>query len=311
MSVHALMQQKTGYGFAGQPPLWVPDLDNGGWKSRSQYFGIFEDPNDLAQILAGTIPLIFAYPRRLSAVNLIIACGAAWVVIQALYSTGSRGGQVALFASIATMVMLKLPKKWLPYSIGVGLIGALVLCAVYGGSMMDASARERLEFWGLANQVFKHNPIFGIGYGMFWEVAGDRTAHSAFVYCYTELGIFGYWFWFSLLQLGLIGCYRTRMAFFRPRNEAEKYMKRLSGLCIASMVGFSAGAYFLSRAYTFPYFFLFGLLNAIPVIALRMLPEDRPPLIDTADDVYGRGTISTFISIVYIYVSILILNRFK
>jgi hypothetical protein len=42
-----------------------------------------------------------------------------------------------------------------------------------------------------------------------------------------------------------------------------------------------------------------------------MLPEDRPPLIDTADDVYGRGTISTFISIVYIYVSILILNRFK
>lgn len=309
MSINALMQQKTGYGFGGSIPLWVPDVDLGGLKSRSQYFGIFGDPNDLGQILVCIIPLVFAYPKRLTAVALMASCAVAWFIYLALLSTGSRGSQVALIAVIIVLVILAFPQRWVPYLAAASLASGLVLCAIFGGSLLDMSARERLDFWGLGNQAFKTSPIFGIGYGMFWEVAGDRAAHNAFVLCYTELGIVGYWCWFSLLQLGIVGCWRTRKAFFRPRNGAQKYMKRLAGLSIASLVGFSVGAYFLSRAYTFPFFFLFGLTIAIPVIAQKMLPEDYPPLINYRADVLGAGTISTLLSIGYVYLSVIILNK--
>jgi O-antigen ligase len=309
MSVHALLQQNTGYGFALSQPLWVFNIKEEIWKPRTQFFGIFGDPNDLGQFLVATIPLVFALPRRLSPVALMMSCCVAWFIYLALMSTGSRGSQVALIAVIAVLVIMAFPQRWVPYLAAIGLASGLVLCAFFGGSLLDMSARERLDFWGLGNQAFKTSPIFGIGYGMFWEVAGDRAAHNAFVLCYTELGIVGYWCWFSLLQLGIIGCWRTRKAFFRPRNGAQKYMKRLAGLSIASLVGYSVGAYFLSRAYTFPYFFLFGLTTAIPVIAQKMLPEEYPPLINYRTDVLGAGTISTLVSIGYVYLSIIILNK--
>ena len=145
---------------------------------------------------------------------------------------------------------------------------------------------------------------------MFGEITDKaRASHNAYVSCYTELGLFGYWFWFNLLTLGVIGCYRTRVAFRRPRNGAQIYLKRLAGLSIASLAGFAASAYFLSRAYVFPFFFLFGLLNSIPMIAQKYLPEDHPPLVDFRKDVLVTGTIATVLSVLYIYASILILNR--
>jgi len=199
--------------------------------------------------------------------------------------------------------------RWLPYLAVIGLLAGLVACKFFGNVFFDMSARERIVFWGLANRAFKSSPIFGLGYGMFWMVAGDRAAHNAFVTCYTEVGLFGYWFWFSLMQLGVIGCWRTMRAFIRTRNAEQAYLKRAAGLSIAAMVGFAAGGYFLSRAFVFPIFFLFGILNAIPLIARRYMPEESPPLQDAARDVFGMGTLTTLFSVVYIYVTILILNK--
>ncbi len=309
MSVHALMQQRFGYGFAGQTPLWVPDFARGGLQARSQFFGVFGDPNDLGQFLAGSIPLVFAYPRRLSAVALTGCVAVAGFIFAALLATHSRGGIVAISAAGACLVMLRMPSRRLPYLAAAGLVGALALCAFKGSSLLDMSARERLDFWGLANIEFKHHPIFGIGYNMFWQVAGDRAAHNAFVSCYTEIGLIGYWFWFGLMQLGLLGCWRTLMAISKPRTNAQQYLRRLATLGIVSMTSFATGGYFLSRTFVFAFFFLFGLMNAIPMIAQRMLPEDHPPLLNTRRDVILFGTVATIFSVVYIYVSILILNR--
>ncbi len=309
MSVHALMQQQLGYGFAGQRPIWVINYDTGAWQSRSQFFGVFEDPNDLGQYLAGSIPLVFAYPRRMHAIAWVGCLAVAGMILAALLATHSRGGLVALSAAGACLLLLRLPARWLPYGGAVALVVGLVLCGTLGGRLLDMSARERVDFWGLANYRFKHQPIFGIGYGMFWEVAGDRAAHNAFVCCYTELGLLGYWFWFGLLQLGMTGCWRSLVALRRPRNGAQAYMRRLAGLGIASLASFSAGGYFLSRTFVFAFFFLFGLLNAVPMITQRMLPDEHPPLIDARRDVYLAITLGTLFSVLYVYVSILLLNR--
>lgn len=309
MAIHCLMQQRVGYGYNGLRPLMNFRPVTGDWERRSYFFGIFGDPNDTGQMLACCIPLVFAIPRRMHPVAWIGCIGVAWLLFQALLSTHSRGGMLAFVATVATMVMIRLPARWLPYLAIAGLLAGLGICLVKGSAFFDASARERIVFWGLANQEFKKAPIFGLGYGMFWQVAGDRAAHNAFVTCYTEVGLLGYWFWFSLLQFGVIGCWRTMRAFHRPKTEVQRYLKRAAGLSIAAMVGFSAGAYFLSRAFVFPIFFLFAILSSIPLIAQRHLPEDHPPLQNVATDIWGLGTLSTIGSVIYIYVTILILNK--
>ncbi len=310
MAVHCLMQQKLGYGFAGQPPLirYRPLINE--WQTQSQFFGIFGDPNDTGQWLAAAIPLVFAIPRRLNPVNLAMCFGVAWYLFEALLATHSRGAQIAFIATMATMIFLKLPTRWLPYAAILGLGGGLVLCGLKGAGLLDASAQERVVYWGMANRYFKSNPIFGLGYNMFWVVTGGhKAAHNAFVTCYTEVGLLGYWFWFSMLQLGVIGAWRTRLALSRVRTESQAYLRRVSGLGIASMVGFAAGAYFLSRAFVFPMFFLVALLNVLPIIGQRTLPEDHLPLIESRRDVFGMGTVSTLFSVLYVYWTILILNK--
>lgn len=309
MSVHALMQQQIGYGFGGVQPLYVYNYDTGLVQARSQFVGVFGDPNDLGQMLAGAIPLVFAYPRRLNPGTFCASLAVAGLIYAGLLATHSRGGLVAILSAATCLVLLRMPKRWFPYLFASALAGALIVAALGGGTMLDASARERLDFWGLGNQAFKHHPVFGIGYGMFHEISGDRAAHNAFVCCYTELGLFGYWFWFNLLSLGVVGAWRTLMAFRNTHKGSHLYLRRLATMGMASLVSFAGGGYFLSRTFLMAFFFLFGLLNAIPMIAQQMLPEDHPPLLNARKDVMISGTIGTLISVAYVYVSIVILNR--
>jgi hypothetical protein len=309
MSIHCIMQKRLGHGFAWAGPLWVfkPDV---GWVARSQFFGIFGDPNDTAQFLAAALPLVFAYPKRLNPVSIFLSTGVAFVILQGLLTTHSRGGMVGLSAAVFCMIFMRLPTRILPYAGAMALLAYLVLCAVQGNLLLDASAHERVVFWGMANWRFKHNLLFGLGYGMFWEVIpGSRAAHNAFVSCYTELGVFGYWFWFGLLQLSLVGVWRARVALRRVRTPVQAYMRRLCGLSLAALVAYSAGGFFLSRAFIFPFFFLFGLLGAITMITQDLLPEGHPPLLDWQRDVMIACTVGCLFSITYIYVSIVILNK--
>ncbi len=310
MAIHAIMQDRTGVGFAGYRPLMVYNNMTEEWTHRSRFFGIFNDPNDMGQLMATCVPLVFAIPRRLGVVTFSLAVGVVWLLAMAMLTTDSQGTMVGVIATVGCMVFMYLPAKWLPYVGGVMLIGGLVACSLGGGALLDESARDRVVFWGEANRYFKMNPLFGGGYGMFGEITGtSRAAHNAYVLCYTELGLFGYWFWFNMLLLGIIGCWRTRVAFRKPTTPAQAHLKRASGLGIAAMVGFAASAYFLSRAYMFPLFFLFAMLATIPLIAQRYLPEGYPPLIDFRKDVLITGTIASLGSVAYIYITILLLNR--
>lgn len=310
MAVDAIMQYKTGQGFSGAKPLFYFHEMKGAWITQTQFWGIFSDPNDLGQFLVACAPFAFVTTKRFGFKGFLLGLLLAWLLTEALLTTHSRGALVGGIASLAVLLFLRLPPKWMPYVATLGLLGGLVACVAWGVDWLDESARDRVMFWGNANRYFKTHPLFGGGFLMFSEISGtDRPAHNAFVTCYTELGFFGYWFWFSTMTLGFIGCYRTRVALRRARTEAGAYLHRAAGCAMASMAGFAASGYFLSRAYVFPMFILFGILNVIPVIAERYLPEDHPPLVNWRYDVLFIGTISSFLSILYIYATILLLNR--
>ena len=308
MSFHALMQVRLGYGFDGLGPLWIPPRHGNPAYPRTLFFGIFSDPNDMAQFLATSIPFAFAVPRRRSFLGFLFSCGIAGFIVSAILTTHSRGGMVALGVVGAVMTTLVLPARSLPYVLACVAVGSLALCTL-AAPLLDASAYERIVFWGLANRAFKENMVFGLGWKMFWLVARDRGAHNAFVECYTTVGFFGYWFWFCLLQLGLVGAWRTRVVFERPATEEEAWLRRFSGLSIAAMAGFCASAYFLSRAFIYPMFFMIVILGSLPIVAKNVLPEGHPPLIRPPWDVYVMGTLGSTASIMYIYFSIILLNR--
>lgn len=308
MSIHALMQDRFGLGFIGERPLYIPAIDDNLPYTRSLFFGIFGDPNDLAQMLATSIPFAFTLFRRRTFLSTLIGTGITWLLITALLTTHSRGGVLALAVVGAVMFALVFPSRWLPFLMIVLAVSGLVVCPLSAG-YLDASSHDRVVFWGHANQFFKANPVFGIGYNMFWMVAEDRAAHNAFVLCYTELGIFGYWFWFSLLQLGFIGAWKTRITLNWPENEEQRYLRRFAGLSIAAMAGFCVSSYFLSRAFVYPIFFLFVILGVLPVIAQKVLPEEFRFKPYTRRDVFVLCTMGSFLSVFYIYVSILLLNK--
>jgi O-antigen ligase len=311
MAIHALLQQSRGYGFAGQPPMWVPPSESRPGQFRSLFFGIFGDPNDLAQILTTSIPFAFVLLRQ-RGFGITLGGPVVWLLVQGVLATHSRGGLVAMVATGAVIVVLMLPNRWFPYLMTGLLIGALAMCPLSAG-YLDQSAHDRVVFWGMANEQFKHNLLFGMGYNMFWQVASSSAAHNAFVLCYTEIGIVGYWFWFGILALGIAGVWRGRDAVFAATDPEGRWLRLFSGMVLASVTGFLASAYFLSRTFVFPLFFLFAMMAAVPrVVEDRFAAEGEPleaPLLDWKRDVLKINSIAVVASVFYIYYSIVLLNK--
>ncbi len=308
IAYHAFMQLERGYGFGPVLPYWIEPIDLEPGYYRTCFYGIFNDPNDLAQLFVVCIPFCFALGKRLNIFSFLIGSGLTYYFVKALDTTHSRGGEVGLVAALGTQIALLLPHRWFPYLMFAGFIGFLGICP-FSESMLDASAHDRVVYWGLANQMFKHNPIFGIGYDMSWQVTlRGEALHNAFVTCYTELGLFGYWFWFLLIQLGIIGAWRARGALRRVADPNAKWIRHLAGMTIVSTMGFCASAYFLSRTFVFPLFFLVAMLAAMPRMAAQYIPPNYPPLFNLRRDVYKWGTIGSLISVIYIYISCILLN---
>jgi hypothetical protein len=309
MAWHALLQTHRGWGFGPwTPPLYIGRKGLPGY-TRTYWFGIFSDPNDLAQILATGLPFAFALPRRRSIVGFLFSCAVAWLLVEAVLTTHSRGGLVALAACGAMMLGLVLPARLQRWYLFLMVLGFLAMCPL-SRKLLDSSARDRVVFWGQANRMFKRYPLFGIGVNMISEYTEEgRAVHNAFVLCYTEIGLFGYWFWFSLLQLGLMGCWAARAALRRPKTPAQAWLRRFAGLSVCATVGYAASAYFLSRAFVYPVYILFAILAAVPLVTQRLLGPDAPRLINVRRDLFLWCTAGSLFSVAYIYVSILFLNR--
>jgi len=309
MAVHALLQVKRGYGFAGQEPLRVIPAGGTEMQERTLFFGIFNDPNDMAQILVTAMPFCFALFRRNNIFTFAVGAGFAWLLTEAALSTHSRGGYIGMAVMWSSLVALLLPARMTP-AVLLGILGGALLLCPLSAALLDVSAHDRVVFWGIANQFFKEKPIFGIGYGMFWQVADERAAHNAFVSCYTTLGLFGYWLWFGLLQHGIMQAWRTRVALTGSGSAEERWLRRFAGLAMAAMGGYAASAYFLTRDFVYPVFFLFAILGAIPILARKMRTDGPDPVPYRPErDLLGWGTLGAVASVFYIYFSIVLLNR--
>lgn len=312
ITIHCHLQITRGYGFAGLKPLWQLRFSDGIWshQPRALFFGTFGDPNDTCLLLLAAIPCAFAlFPKKLLPISAALAAS----FVYAISLTKSRGGQLGLIVLVALLFHRFFSKKWFIIAGTCGILlftQAVPMAAKFG--FVDQSALDRAIFWGEANQYFKSSPtnlLFGVGYGMLSTdyMEKDRAVHNSFVTCYAEIGIFGYFFWFTLVALLLAGSrYISRL---EPESKSDKTLKRFASLMVPALGGYYTSSYFLTRPYHLSFLFLMGLCAV-----LYRLTAEKIGYKTMNDHLWVTGTKIWFYpvlslgSILFIYLSIRVIN---
>jgi len=309
MAFHAILQDTRGYGFAGHRPVmsWRPNVDY--LVPRTRFFGIFDDPNDMGQFLATAMPMCFLFFKKTNMLTFVISALMIAYLYMGFSTTLSRGSQVGVLASVGVAAVMWIFRRRFVFGLIMGLFGALLVTPLSGRFLGDAW--ERVDLWGQANRAFKTKPIFGVGIGMIRDYLDQgKVAHNAYVHAYSEIGVFGFFFWFALIWVAAIGLIQTRWALRNALTVEGRYLYRLSGWGLAALAGFCGSAFFLSRAFIFPLFFLTAMFGAVPFLAKSYVPEDEdwPRLGLTIRDVTIMGIPLAILGVIYVYVTILILN---
>ncbi len=258
LAIQGIYQFNRGYGWAGQALTKSNDVESG----RINWVSIFHDPNDLALtfVIAVGILLAFIFAKA-KWLNRLVGLSLISILFYGVYLTNSRGGMLALMATVF-FYFIKRSKKFLLGAV----IGILLVVAIFafGPSRMallstdEASAYRRIELWYEGLRMFKSNPLFGIGFHMF---TGDlpQTAHNSYVLALAELGFVGLFFFIGLIYVS-----------FKQLSLIQKNDERLKNYAYglqAGLIGFCVAAFFLSRTYIILPYMLFALSGALFFIA--------------------------------------------
>jgi len=254
LAIQGIYQFNHGYGWAGQALTKSDDVGS----DRINWVSIFNDPNDLALtfVIAVGILLAFIFGKtkwgnRLAGIALIS------VLFYGIYLTNSRGGMLALMATVLFYFVKRSKKFLLGAIIGVLLVAAIF---AFGPSRMallssdEASAYNRIDLWYQGLQMLKSNLIFGVGFNMFQEDL-PQTAHNSYVLAGAELGFIGLFFFVGLI-------YASFKALSLVQKNDEQLKTYAYGLQ-SSLIGFCSAAFFLSRTYIILPYVLFALSGAL------------------------------------------------
>jgi hypothetical protein len=279
----------------GSPYLLAMGNNAGQSFFRLRGLGEIHDPNDFAQLLVCTIPLMFMFWRKKKMLRnfafVILPVGA---LLFGVFLTHSRGALLALLA-IAIVASRRrigtIPSLLLA---GAGFVAASLLHFAGGRDISESAGADRISLWGQGLQVFKTHPLFGVGFGRLPEYTDVHlTAHNSIVLCAAELGFFGLYFW----SLFLLPTVRDALAIASPTNVTEgepiiveetpipqatrkiemldkSEINRLGRLLVLSFTGYFVTAWFLSRAYVLTLFLLGGMAEVVFQMALQrgMIP---------------------------------------
>lgn len=236
---------------------------------RLHALGFLQDPNDFAQAMVITLPLLLVgyQPRRaLRTLVWIVLPGA--VLLYAIMLTHSRGALVGLGAMLFFGARKRLGTTR-TLVIGAVMMAGVLATSFGGGrafSTQESSAGDRIDAWYAGLTMFKSSPLFGIGYGSFTD-HHHLTAHNSFVLCFAELGLFGYFFWLALIVTAFFGLNRAKTS-----NGQAGQAVPMPELLATAMVGFLTCAWFLSRTYQPTLFLLLAMCAATWYCAVNVGP---------------------------------------
>lgn len=269
LALHGVEQAKTGMGWTGIP------IGEGG---RIQYVGIFNDPNDLGLLFAATLPMAMFLGRRGVGAMRLVWLGAAALLLYGILLTNSRGAMLAVLVVAGCYVWYK---RGIAVAGVLGIIGLTVMKLL--SSRMDEldageeSAAGRVDAWYAGLEMFRDNPIFGVGAGNFTEY-NELTAHNSFVLVIAETGFVGFVLWLAFVGYGfwmmLTIVRHVRVPGKDAAVEADWATERQMALTLfLSLCGLFASAFFLSRSYMIVMYLIAAMVAGHYVGARRRWPE--------------------------------------
>lgn len=302
MAIHGILQSETGVGWTGASTV------EGG---RITYIGIFNDPNDLGQILISAIPFaVYFYAKNKSWLLKLAYLVSGGGLLYGIVLTDSRGTMVAFLAMLGLYIYQRYGKA------KTIVLAALILpvVTVFSSRMSDLdasgeSAAGRVEAWYTALELFRENPLFGVGVGNFTEFH-HLTAHNSYLLTLAELGFVGYYFWFSLVILCFHVIYQSQnVKIFEDVHDGKlseevKISIALSRAILFSMVSYFASAFFLSRSFGIVLFMICGLATAQ---YLNVLRDSLPTVNLLFSRVYMRLFMIVIGSILFLYIVVKVL----
>ena len=305
-AIHAILQHNTGFGFGNKPPSRRIHSVTGEEIFQARAFGTFDDPNDLCLILVVGIPLFYVlFKTGANPLQKLFAVSGAILCPYAAWCTNSRGGVIAAFGMIGAFVIVSMRgiKRYLTVGFAFGIVSVLAPSRFSGGGGM--SGRDRSELWGDGLNMFKSNPLFGVGYGQFQEVTSRaQIAHNSFINTLAEGGLVGYLPFFLLLYLTML---HLRRLINQKQIISKNDRQLLSGVFAAQAGDFTA-MYFISRQYQH---ILYALL-AITIVVTYLISHKY----DLQDLVFGpvkkdirTGLLLGLGSIVVLWITVRIANQ--
>jgi O-antigen ligase len=231
--------------------------------SRVGSFGLLADPNDISAVMVLILPFaIHVLHRRDPSLFLRLIClatAAASLVL--FYYAKSRGAVLAVLATLATMVILKMKNKRL------AIIGGVVALCLFipistqfkrSQNDLSASTESRLIYWKTGTMMALRSPVFGVGFAGYPEnfdrytskfiESGLRTAHSSWFLVLAETGFLGFFLFFSL--------------YFWALKTAWAYRVSDPDVFLAT-VGYGVAMSFLSHTYSIYFYILLGVVFVV------------------------------------------------
>ncbi|MEJ5250295.1 MAG: O-antigen ligase family protein [Armatimonadota bacterium] len=245
--------------------------------------GMLGDPNDTASVLLMLFPLcyylFFHDPKKWLRV---VYASAMALSLVAVVLTGSRGGFLGL-VFLLFLLWCRSQRKVLGLFIAVFVFATLWFAApasyrerITGITRYheDESAMARVYLRQAALNMFKHNPLVGVGIGNFDDfqsryggTIGSRTAHNMYLLVLGELGALGL---FVFLNIWL----RSLRAAKQLSQEGWWLSRALGAGALVGLLDIMLTGYFLSISY-YPYQYF--LMACVAVAASRHARREREP----------------------------------
>jgi putative inorganic carbon (hco3(-)) transporter len=255
-------------------------------EGRSTYLGFLNDPNDLSMAFLMSLPFLFYLAHQSSSFFIRMGCyGITGTMLYAIYLCNSRGSILSLLAMASTYAIRRF--GWLRSAL-VGPLLSVPILLFAPSRMSDVSADEesaagRVDAWFEGFDMFKNYPIFGVGKGLFVD-HNELTAHNSFILAIAELGLFGYFFWISVLFISGLMLYRIlntpapgEPAVISPKKPTTPLawadLQLMSATLMYALIGSLVAAFFLSRSYVVFLYLLVGLIVAMYQLARQHWPQ--------------------------------------
>jgi O-antigen ligase len=273
------------------------------------------DANDLGMILLMGLPLGFLFLFNSGRLGKVLSFLVIAGVPATIALTGSRGAFVGL-AVVMPLLFLANARVSLVKRLGtVGIILAALTVAAPAGywEQMETIIKpeadyNRTEQYGRVEiskrgiGYMSDRPIFGVGINNFARAEGtissiaqtafaDQTVkwvapHNTYVQLGAETGVFGLLIWLALQGGGTVGLLRLRRRIpisWEMESTNRRFLREVCLFLPISFVAFAVTSFFLSHAYTAPFYFLLVFLSATYILVHREFA------IDAAKELQLRG----------------------